>query len=136
MRIPTTTGGTRYRPLLLGHVHDGCDRSTDPFCGSLDSPIVEMGVAQRHADVGVTEHPRDDWHRNAVHHRVARMGMTEVVKADILDTGLAANPVPQREIVAVRPTRIARRRGRRPSLGLRASPGSGRCGAADVTVRV
>ena len=41
---------------------------------------------------------------------MARMGMTEVVKANILDTGFAANPVPQCEIVAVRPIRIARRR--------------------------
>ena len=45
------------RPLLPCHVHDGCDRSPDPFGGSLDFPVAEMGVTQRHADVGVTEHP-------------------------------------------------------------------------------
>ena len=33
------------------------DRSPDPFGGSLDFPVAEMGVTQRHADVGVTEHP-------------------------------------------------------------------------------
>ena len=43
--------------LLPGHVHDGCDRSPDPFGGSLDFPVAEMGVTQCHADVGVTEHP-------------------------------------------------------------------------------
>ena len=52
------------------HVHDGCDRSPDPFSRGLDFPVAEMGVTQRHADVGVTEHPRDDRHRDAVHHRV------------------------------------------------------------------
>ena len=60
--MPNNTA-RRYFASLEGatterlHAHDGCDRSPDPFGGSLDFPIAEMGVTQRHADVGVTEHP-------------------------------------------------------------------------------
>ena len=31
------------------HVHNGCDRSPDPFSRGLDFPVAEMGVTQRHA---------------------------------------------------------------------------------------
>ena len=31
-----------------------------------------MGVSQRHADVGVTEHPRDHRHGDTVRHRTVR----------------------------------------------------------------
>ena len=51
--VPRSTAASTERL----HVHDGCDRSPDPFGGSLDFPVAEMGVTQRHADVGVTEHP-------------------------------------------------------------------------------
>ena len=90
--------------------HDLCHCLPDPLGGGLDLVVSEMGVAQRHADVGVTEHPRDDRHRDAVHHRVAGKGMTEVVKADILDAGFAADPVPERKIGTEGSIRIARRR--------------------------
>ena len=68
-------------PILLGR--------------GLDFLVPEVSVAQCHADIGMAEQTRDDRHRHAVHHRVARMGMAEVVKADILDVGLAADPMPE-----------------------------------------
>ena len=34
------------------------------------------------------EHSRDQRHRHAVHHRVAGMRVTEIVKAAVLDAGL------------------------------------------------
>ena len=37
--------------------HHGSDGLSDALGGGLDFPITEMSVTQRHADVGVTEHP-------------------------------------------------------------------------------
>ena len=76
----------------------------------LDFPVPEMGVAKRRADIGMTEQPRDQRHRHAVHHRVAGMGVAEVVKANVLDARLAPGAVPERKVAAAGPGEISRRR--------------------------
>ena len=60
-----------------------------------EDPVRPRDVPLWPFDRGICEGTRDDRHRHAVHHRMARMGMAEVVKADILDVGLAANPMPE-----------------------------------------
>ena len=55
--------------------HDCCDGLTDTLCRVLDFPVPEMGVAQRRAHIGMAEQPGNDRHRDAVHHRVAGMGV-------------------------------------------------------------
>ena len=69
-----------------------------------------MGVAQSSAHVGMAEKPRDHRHRHTVHHRVTGMGMSEVVKANVLDACLAPGAVPEREVSAAGPGGISRRR--------------------------
>ena len=54
-----------------------------------------MGVAQRHIHLGMAEQARDDGYRHAVHHRVARMRMAEIVKPDILDARFLADVDPE-----------------------------------------
>ena len=74
----------------------------DPFGRFLDFPVSEVGVAKRHSDIGMAGHARDHGQRHAVHHRVARMRVAEVVEAHVLDTRLLANPVPDRELMVAR----------------------------------
>ena len=70
----------------------------------------EMGVTQRRPHIGMTEQPGDDRNRDAVHHRVAGMGMAEIVKANVLDARLAPGAVPERKISAAGPGGISRGR--------------------------
>ena len=68
-----------------------------------------MGVTQRHVHITVAEQPRDDRHRHAVHDRVARMRMAQVVEADILDAGFPTDPIPEPKFEAAWAGRIGRR---------------------------
>lgn len=88
---------------------DVADGPPDPFRHGLDLAVPEMVVAQRHADVGIAEQAGDDGDGNAVHRRVAGMRMVEIVKPDVLDHVLLADPVPEPETRSAGPRRIARR---------------------------
>ena len=68
-----------------------------------------MGVEQRHPRVGMPRQARDHRHRYPVHHRVARVRVPEIVQAHVLEPGLPAHPVPERELGAARVRRAARR---------------------------
>ena len=69
-----------------------------------------MGVTQRRSHIGMTEQPGDDRNRHAVHHRVAGMGVAEIVKANVLEARLAPGAVPERKISAAGPGGISRGR--------------------------
>jgi len=90
--------------------HDVGDRPPDTFGGLLNIAVREMGVAQRHAGVGMTEQAGDHRHWHAVHHRVAGMGMTEIVETNILDTGFPSDPIPEPQLNAARAGGVERRR--------------------------
>ena len=83
--------------IFVLQAHDGPNRLPDPFGCGLDFPVPEMGIAQRHTHIVVAEQPGYNRHGYAPHHRVAGKRMAEVVKADILDVGLAADPMPERK---------------------------------------
>ena len=42
----------------------------------------------------MAEQPRDDRHRHAVHHRVARVCVPQVMKSDVLQAGTGADAAP------------------------------------------
>ena len=86
--------GSRRRSGNGSRFHDPGDLLPDPLGRRLDLPVSEVGVAERHADVGMTEQPRDHRHRHRVHHRVAGVRVPEIVKPDVLDAGLAPDPGP------------------------------------------
>ena len=94
----------------LQFVHDCCNCLPHPFGRFLDFPVAEMGVAQRSAHVGMAEQTGDDRNRHAVHHRVAGMGVAEIVKANVLDARLAPGAVPERKVSAAGPGGISRGR--------------------------
>ena len=99
---------THRRTHILG-AQEGCDGLPDPLGRLLDFPVPEMGVAQRRADIGMAKQAGDHRHRHAVHHRVAGMGMPEIVKANTLDASLAPGAIPERKVAAAGPGGIARR---------------------------
>ena len=77
---------TRKRSFLNAdelQAHDSADGSPDPFGGIFYFPLAEMGVAQRHAHIGMAKHARDDRYGDAVHDRVARMRVAQIVKARV-----------------------------------------------------
>ena len=88
---------------------DISDRLAHPLGGSLDLAVPEMGMAQRHPRIGMAQQARDHRHRHPVHHRVARVRVPEIVRAHVLEPGLPAHPVPEREVGAARVRRVARR---------------------------
>ena len=69
-----------------------------------------MGVTQRRADIGMAKKAGDHRHRHAVHHRVTGMRVTEIVKANVLDSGFPPGAIPEREVAAARPGGISRGR--------------------------
>ena len=79
----------------------------DPLCCGLDFPVCEMGVAQRRADIGMTEQARDHRHRHPVHHRMAGVGVPKVVKTNILDARLLSGAVPKGKVAAAGPGGIS-----------------------------
>ena len=81
-----------------------------PLRRFLDLAISQMGVTQRRPHIGMTEQPGDDRNRHAVHHRVAGMGVAEIVKANVLEARLAPGAVPERKISAAGPGGISRGR--------------------------
>ena len=62
---------------VASDTHDVSNGLSDPLGGGLDVAVPEMSVAERHADVGMAEEPRDHWHRHSIHHRVAGVGVSE-----------------------------------------------------------
>ncbi|MCY4559457.1 MAG: hypothetical protein OXF79_24420 [Chloroflexi bacterium] len=44
---------------IVLQTNDGCDGLSDPLGDGFDVPVPEMSVAQRHADVGMTEQVGD-----------------------------------------------------------------------------
>ncbi len=95
---------------VCSDVYDRRDRLPDPFGRCLDLAISQMGIAQRRAHIGMTEQPGDDRNRHAVHHRVAGMGVAEVVKANVLNAGFPPGAIPEREVAAAGPGGISRGR--------------------------
>ena len=59
-----------------------------------------MGVAQCRPHIGMTEQPGDDRHRHTVHHCVAGMRVSEVVKANVLNAGFPPGAIPERKVAA------------------------------------
>ena len=103
-----TTSAHRSSPVL--QIHEDTGGIPYPFGRGFDVVVTEMGVAQGHAHIAMSEQPGDDGHRHAVQHRMARVGVAQIVKADILDAGFPPHPVPQREMGTARTGRIERRR--------------------------
>ena len=60
----------------------------------LDLLVGEMDVAQGHSHIAMAEQPRDDGHRDAVHHGMACKRVAEVVKANVFNPGFTANRIP------------------------------------------
>ena len=107
-RLPTATQTTFPRPPV-----------PDAFRGLLDVAVREMGVSERHSGAGMTEQAGDHRHRHSVHHSVTGMRMTQVMQPHVLDPRLAADPVPEPEVLAARPGRIAERREHERALSTR-----------------
>ena len=57
----------------------------------------------------MAKQPGDDRNRHAVHHRVAGMGMAQIVKANVLDARLVPGAIPEREVAASGPGGISGR---------------------------
>ena len=90
--------------------HDPRHCGPDPLGRGFDITVCKVRVSHGHADIGVAEQACDHRHRHAVHHRMARHGMPQVVKAHIVDSGVPAHPVPERQDRPARARRIERRR--------------------------
>ena len=74
------------------HAHECANGLPDSLGRCLDFLVPEVGVAQRHPHIAVTEQPGDDRDGHAVHHCVTRMSVAQVVKADILHACLPDGP--------------------------------------------
>ena len=57
----------------------------------------------------MAEQAGDHRHRHAVHHRVAGMGVSEVVKANVLNAGFPPGAIPERKVAAAGLGGISRR---------------------------
>lgn len=108
--IVSMVKGQRTGGSAVVQTHKRANGLPDALGGGLDFAVPEMGVAQGHAYVGMPKEARDHRHGHAVHDRVARMRMTQVVQADILDAGFPADAVPEREVETAGPGGVERRR--------------------------
>ena len=97
-----------FRLLLRGAQECG-DGLSHPLRRCLDLAISQMGVTQRRPHIGMAKQLGDDRNRHAVHHRVACVGVAEVVKANVLDAGFPPGAIPEREVAAAGPGGISRR---------------------------
>ena len=74
------------------------DGRADALRRCLGLPVTDMGVAQRHARTLVTEQARDDRQWDALQNSVAGKRMTQIMQANILDPGLPAHRIPERQV--------------------------------------
>ena len=82
---------------------DDCGtRSPHPLGDDFDVPVPTMGVAQRHAHAGIAKQTGDHRHRRPVHHSVAGMGMSQVVKPTVFDVGFTTDPIPEPDVMVAR----------------------------------
>ena len=65
--------------------------------------VGNMRVAQRHRQMSVTEQLRYHWQRDALEDGLTGMGMSQIVQAHILDSGLLSDAVPELHILRHRP---------------------------------
>ena len=68
--------------------HCGLYDLSDALGGGLQVAVSDMGVAQGHHGVGVSEHPRDGGQGNAPGDGLAGDRMPEIVQADVVEAGL------------------------------------------------
>lgn len=73
---------------------DAGDGGADTRRRGLDVPVALMSVARRHSHVAMTEQPRNDRDRHAVHHGMPREHRSKVMKANVTDSGPATDGVP------------------------------------------
>ena len=59
------------RPFYQPHQIRDC--LSNSLCSPFDVSVSQMSVSERHADIGMSEQPRDYRDRHAVHHREARV---------------------------------------------------------------
>ena len=68
--------------------------SAHPLCCRLDFLVRHMRISERHADLAVTEQPRDHRKRNAVEDGLRGDAVAKVMQAHILDFGLFSHQLP------------------------------------------
>ena len=72
-------------------------------------PVADVCIAQSHPSSAVSQQTGYHRQRYASHYRVARECVTQIVQANVVDSGLAAHLAPERQIVRAGLRRITER---------------------------